>query len=143
MRVAGIGAAAALYPCLAAAQIAKPVVTAVPGDSAAVPFELFRENRIIFNGRVNGIDTPMILDSGAGVTTIDRDFAKQIGLKPGMKISAQGAGGSQEAELVQDVTVEVGNLKLSGVTVARHRPRADRESDRPADAGRSSAASSS
>ena len=46
-----------------------------------MPFELFRENRIILNGRVNGNDTPMILDSGAGVTTIDRDFARQIGLK--------------------------------------------------------------
>ena len=63
----GIGAAAALYPCLAAAQIAKPVVTAVPGAPAAVPFELFRENRIILNGSVNGNRTPMILDSGAGV----------------------------------------------------------------------------
>ena len=60
----------------------------------------------------------MILDSGAGVTTIDRDFARQIGLKKGISISAQGVGGVQQAELVQDVTVEVGNLKLSGVSVA-------------------------
>ena len=35
-----------------------------------------------------------------------------------MTISAQGVGGAQQAELVQDVTVEVGNLKLSGVSVA-------------------------
>ena len=114
----GLGAATALYPCIAAAQIAKPVIASVPGKAAAVPFELFRENRIILNGSVNGTDTPMILDSGAGVTTIDRDFAKHIGLKPGMKITAQGTGGRQDAELVQDVTVEVGNLKLTGVTVA-------------------------
>lgn len=114
----GIGAAAALYPCLASAQIAKPVVAAVPGAPASVPFELFRENRIILNGSVNGNETPIILDSGAGVTTIDRDFAKKIGLKKGMSITAQGVGGVQQAELVQDVTVEVGNLKLSGVSVA-------------------------
>lgn len=118
LAVVGFGAAAALYPCLAAAQIAKPVVTSVPGKAAEVPFELFRENRIILGGRVNGTDTPMILDSGAGVTTIDRDFARQIGLKKGMSITAQGVGGRQQAELVQDVTVEVGNLKLSGVSVA-------------------------
>ena len=122
MRIAlalvGFGAAAALYPCLAAAQIAKPVVTSVPGKAAEVPFELFRENRIILGGRVNGTETQMILDSGAGVTTIDRDFARKIGLKKGMSITAQGVGGRQQAELVQDVTVEVGNLKLSGVSVA-------------------------
>jgi len=118
LALVSLGAATALYPCIAAAQIAKPVVTAIPDARAAVPFELFRENRIILSGRVNGNDTPMILDSGAGVTTIDRDFARKIGLKPGMKITAQGTGGRQDAELVQDVTVEVGNLKLSGVTVA-------------------------
>ena len=118
LAVVGFGAAAALYPCLAAAQIAKPVVSSLPDRPAAVPFELFRENRIILNGRVNGTDTSMILDSGAGVTTMDRDFARQIGLKKGMSITAQGVGGTQQAELVQDVTVEVGNLKLSGVTVA-------------------------
>ena len=118
LAIVGAGAAAALYPCLAVAQIAKPVVTSVAGRPAEVPFELFRENRIILNGRVNGTDTSMILDSGAGVTTMDRDFARQIGLKKGMSITAQGVGGTQQAELVQDVTVEVGNLKLSGVTVA-------------------------
>ena len=135
LAVVGFGAAAALSPFLAAAQIAKPVVSSVSGRPAAVPFELFRDNRIILNGRINGMDTPMILDSGAGVTTIDRDFARQIGLKKGMSISAQGVGGVQQAELVQDVTVEVGNLKLSGVECCRHRPRCDRESDRQAHAG--------
>ena len=118
LAVVGLGAAAALYPCIAAAQIARPVVTAVPGVRAEVPFELFRENRIMLNGRVAGNETAMILDSGAGVTVIDRDYAKAIGLKKGMKITAQGVGGSQDAELVQDVTVEVGNLKFTGVSVA-------------------------
>ena len=59
----------------------------------------------------------MLLDSGAGVTTLDDDFAKKIGLKRGTKIEAQGAGGSEEGELVQNVTIQAGNLKLSGVTV--------------------------
>lgn len=118
LALVGFSAAAALYPCVVSAQIAAPVVTALPNAPAAVPFELFRENRIVLSGRVNGNDTPMLLDSGAGVTTMDRDYARQIGLKKGIKITAQGTGGRQDAELVQDVTVEVGNLKLSGVTVA-------------------------
>ena len=67
--LAGFAAAAALYPCFAAAQIATPVVTAIPGAKHEVPFELFRDSRIFLNGRVNGTETSMILDSGAGVTT--------------------------------------------------------------------------
>jgi len=113
----GFAAAAAFYPCFASAQIATPVVAAVPGASADIPFELFRGSRIVLNARVNGVETPMMLDSGAGVTTLDDDFAKTIGLKPGMKITAQGTGGSEQGELVQDVTIEAGNLRLSGVTV--------------------------
>lgn len=114
----GLGAAAALHPGVATAQIARPVVTTVPGARAEIPFDLFRENRIVLNGRVAGTDTSMVLDSGAGVTVVDDDHAKAIGLKKGTKIKAQGVGGSQDAELVEDVTIEVGNLKLTGVTVA-------------------------
>jgi hypothetical protein len=115
--LAAVVAGAALYPCLAAAQIATPVVAAIPGASADVPFELFRGSRIVLNGSVNGVETPMMLDSGAGVTTLDDDFARQIGLKPGTKITAQGSGGSEQGEIVQGVTIQAGNLKLSGVTV--------------------------
>jgi len=118
LALVGLGAAAALYPCIASAQIARPVATTVPGVRAEVPFELFRENRIMLNGRIAGKDTAMILDSGAGVTVVDTDYAKTIGLKKGQQIMAEGVGGKQAAELVQDVTVEVGNLKLTGVTVA-------------------------
>ena len=66
--------------------------TAVAGARPTFPFELFRGNRIILNGSVNGIDTPMMLDSGAGVTTLDRDFAQKIGLKTGQKITRPGRG---------------------------------------------------
>src|SRR5215213_1567698 len=116
--VATAGMLAAVYPVGACAQIAAPVVATVPGAPADIPFDLYRGNRIVLAGAVNGTATEMPLDSGAGVTTIDRDFAKAIGLKKGMTTQALGSGGTQSAELVQDVTLEAGNLRLSGVTVA-------------------------
>ena len=118
LSLAGLAMLAGIYPVVAGAQIATPAVTTVPGAQAEIPFDLYRGNRIVLKGTVNGTATEMLLDSGAGVTTIDRDFAKAIGLKKGMRISALGSGGTQQAELVQDVTLEAGNLKLSGVTVA-------------------------
>ena len=113
----GFAAAVSLYPCFATAQIANPTAAVIPGASADIPFELFRGSRIVLNAKVNGVETPMMLDSGAGVTTLDDDFAKKIGLKAGTKVTAQGTGGSEQGELVQNVTIEAGNLKLTGVTV--------------------------
>ena len=98
-------------------QIATPTVSVVPQRAAEIPFELFRGNRIFLKGSVNAVETSMILDSGAGVTTLDLAFARKIGLKDGQKVTAQGVGGAQDAELFQNVTVEAGNLKLTGVTV--------------------------
>src|SRR5688572_23450230 len=118
----GIGAlllmaAAGLTAQAVIPQIATPTVTAVADRPAVIPFELYRGNRIVLAGRINGVETPMILDSGAGVTTLDKAFAQKIGLTGGQKITAQGTGGEQAAELFQNVTIEAGNLKLSGATV--------------------------
>jgi hypothetical protein len=112
-----IAAAAGLTAQVAFPQIATPTVSAIAGRDAVIPFELYRGNRIILSGRINGVETPMVLDSGAGVTTLDTAFAQKIGLTGGQKITAQGVGGSQEAELFQNVTIEAGNLRLSGATV--------------------------
>jgi len=110
-------AGSGLFLYAASAQIATPTVTAVADRSATIPFELYRGNRIVLSGRINGLETPMMLDSGAGVTTLDTAFARKIGLTGGQKITAQGTGGRQDAELFQNVMIEVGNIRLSGATV--------------------------
>lgn len=110
-------AALGLTAKAAFSQIATPTVSAIAGREAVIPFEMYRGNRIVLSGRINGVETPMMLDSGAGVTTLDRAFAEKIGLTGGQKISAQGVGGRQDAWLHQNVTIEAGNLRLSGTTV--------------------------
>jgi len=112
-----IAAAAGVAAQVTEPQIATPTVTAVADRSATIPFELYRGNRMFLSGRINGVETSMVLDSGAGVTTLDKAFAQKIGLTNGQKISALGTGGEQDAELFQDVTIEAGNLKISGATV--------------------------
>lgn len=84
---------------------------------SSVPFELFRGNRVVTQGAVNGRHTDMLLDTGAGITTFDRAFARSIGLPAGRKIEVQGAGGLAEGELVGGVNIDIGSLKLRDATV--------------------------
>ena len=83
----------------------------------AVPFELFRGNRVVAAGTINGRPVEFILDTGAGMTTVDREFARSIGLPKGQVVSAQGVGGTVEAELVPGVSLTIGGLKLDKTTV--------------------------
>jgi len=116
------GALAALSSYFAVAHpghppITPPTASAIPGVSADVPFELFRGSRIVLSGKINGVETSMMLDSGAGITTLDRKFAQRIGLKSGTAVTAQGSGGTDQGELVTGATIEAGNLRLSDATV--------------------------
>ena len=84
----------------------------------AFPFKLFRGNRVVAPARLNGRDTEVILDTGASITTVNRDYARSIGLPQGMKVSARGAGGDVEAEIVSGVTLEIGGTRFDEMTVA-------------------------
>ena len=95
-----------------------PPTVVMAGPAHAIPFELFRGNRVIVTARINGNATEMILDTGASITTVDRAYAKSIGLPAGQKVTARGAGGTVEAELVSNVTVELGGMRFEKMTVA-------------------------
>lgn len=109
---------------LTAAPISSAACQQIPAAEASwtkqagsVPFDLFRGNRIVAAGAINGNPVEFILDTGAGVTTVDRAFARKIGLPAGQKIAAQGAGGTVDAELITGVTLTIGNLRLSNSPV--------------------------
>jgi hypothetical protein len=95
-----------------------PTPTISISDSRhAIPFELFRGNRIVVPARINGRDTTVILDTGASMTTLNRDYARSIGLPEGFKIAAKGAGGNVDAELVSGLTVEIGGFRIANASV--------------------------
>jgi len=83
-----------------------------------IDFEFFNNNRIFFPARVNGVDTVVILDSGAESTVFDTRFAEKAGLKPQGAVTAMGTGGTSTAGLIRGVTIKVGNLSLNDLTVA-------------------------
>lgn len=95
-----------------------PPKVSVAAHTEAVPFELFRGNRVVATARLNGHQTEVILDTGASVTTLDRAYARSIGLPEGAKVDARGAGGVVEAEIVSGVTLEIGGTRFDDMTVA-------------------------
>jgi hypothetical protein len=82
-----------------------------------IPFEFFGGTRIFIPAKVNGRDVVVLLDSGAQSSVIDKGLAQSIGLKPKGEGNLQGSRGDETAAIVDGVTVEVGALKLSNLTV--------------------------
>jgi hypothetical protein len=84
---------------------------------AALPFELFRGNRIFIPAELNGHRVDVMLDTGASMTTVDRAYARSIGLPEGQKIRGHGPGGDVEAELVSGITLDLGGVRFTNMTV--------------------------
>ena len=97
---------------------ADPAPPRVTGAAATVPFELYRGNRVIVSASFNGHEVETLLDTGASITTVDRAYAGKIGLAKGATVDGYGAGGRVDAELVSDVTLSIGGMKLEKMTVA-------------------------
>jgi hypothetical protein len=86
--------------------------------SAWQPIELYLDRWIYLHGTVNGIDTDILLDSGAGMTVLDRAFAERAGLKTAGTLAARGTGGVTEASMAEGVTLQIGDLTIGPLTAA-------------------------
>lgn len=86
-------------------------------DGEWVPMELYLERYVYIDGTVNALPTEMLLDSGAGITVIDRNLAREIGARDRGPVSLLGVGGVDEARLVE-IDLQIGSLFLAGVVAA-------------------------
>lgn len=96
----------------------RPVVRQEQRTTGWVPFELFRDRWIFMRALVNGVETEIMLDSGASITVIDSAEARRRGFRGGRRISALGVGGLQEGRLHGGVFVELDGLSLRNLRVA-------------------------
>ena len=88
-----------------------------PGSTGQIAFDFFNNNRIYIPARVNGVETVVLLDSGAESSVLSAAFAKQIGVAAESSVTAVGTGGTQDAGLARGVKIEIGALTLKGLTV--------------------------
>ena len=104
-------------PALAQPSAIRPPEAHYSASPQPIPFDLFRNQRIFLNGTIDGVPTAMMLDSGAGVTSVDRAFAERIGLKGRRTAKVMGYDGSTPGRIATDVTLEVGGLRLRKLSV--------------------------
>lgn len=80
-------------------------LAAFAGSAAAEPLETFN-NRLFVTATANGHTTRALLDSGAEMTVLDDDFARQLGLTAEGSATARGTGAAtMEARFAQDVAI--------------------------------------
>lgn len=96
---------------------AQPAAVATFSAPSKVPVDLFRSQRIFIHGTVQGRQTDMMVDSGAGMTVLDNAFADAIGVTGGEEVPVQGAAGSVPGRLIKDVDIRVGALRLDNTDV--------------------------
>lgn len=98
----------------------RKVFAFAPGQTATqpLPFEFYLGSRIYIPAAVNGQATHVLLDSGAEATVLDKAYAESLGIKATAIVPAVGTGGRDVAELASGVTIRMGAVELTDMTVA-------------------------
>jgi predicted aspartyl protease len=86
--------------------------------SGWLPFSLDAVSHLIVGATINDVATIAIVDSGAGRTIIDREFAKRLRLKSGTAFRAAGVTSNAYGELASGVSLRLGHVELSNLNVA-------------------------
>lgn len=111
-------------PELDAAAFERPTVAAahvIAGGAHStgwMPFELYAASRVYIPAVVNGVQTEVLLDSGAEMTVLDKAFAEQLGLEMSGDVAAVGAGGVASAQFAKHVNIQLGDIAFVDRTVA-------------------------
>lgn len=93
-----------------------------------LPFELFDRTRILVPLEIDGQPRVALLDSGAEVSVIDQQAAKELGLTSQGGIPVSGTGGTDTGSLASDVPIRLGplNLRLKTALLLDMKPLAQR-----------------
>lgn len=93
---------------------------AVVSDSVeAIPLRRAGEHYIVNVRMNNRINVPMLLDTGASISGLDRQFVRSQGFHPsGQTVRLSTAGGRVEADLVRLASVAFGDNQLVNLDVA-------------------------
>jgi hypothetical protein len=81
-----------------------------------IDFEYFGDSQIFVPALLNGHPVKLLLDSGAGITVIDKGYAAQLKLKSSGSLGVTGMAGQSTLQLTSNVRIRIGNLSLAHIT---------------------------
>lgn len=88
------------------------------GATDWMPVDLHQRRYVYLRGDVNGVATDVVLDSGAGLTVLDRAFAERLHLRAEGELAARGTGGNVSASIVSGVTLKIGGAEIGPLSAA-------------------------
>ncbi|HYD28798.1 aspartyl protease family protein [Brevundimonas sp.] len=100
------------------AHAAAHVIDGAAASSGFMPFDLYAGVRIYIPAVVNGVETEVLLDSGAEMTVLDKAFAERLGLSASGEVAAVGTGGVGSAQFAPGVTIGLDGITFPDRTVA-------------------------
>ena len=87
-------------------------------SSGWIDIELYSGRYIYIDGKINGQESRILLDSGAGMTVVSQSVADRIGLETAGQLPAQGVTGTTTASIAEGVDIELGAVRLHDLRVA-------------------------
>jgi predicted aspartyl protease len=85
------------------------------GPPTAIPMDVLPSNHIYVPGVIAGQETELLVDTGAGITVLDNQFARKLNLKRFRAVTASGVGGTVTGSYVRVPSIRVGDLILRNV----------------------------
>lgn len=92
----------------------------IAGGAARTPWlsaDLVEGRYVFLSGRLAGREASFLLDSGANVSVLDEGFARAASIDSSGRLLLEGTTASQAAAVAGGLTVEIGALRLSQLTV--------------------------
>ncbi|MEZ5966652.1 MAG: aspartyl protease family protein [Planctomycetota bacterium] len=83
-----------------------------------LPLDPYLDRYLYVRGSLNGTPTDVVLDSGAGITVVDKQLAEQLELQPKGEVVAKGVGSEKRRVHLATATIRIGDLELPDLTVA-------------------------
>lgn len=84
--------------------------------SSSLDLEFSHSRHVFVRASVNGYETQVLIDSGAGITVIDKAFFATLGLESTGHVRVMGVGGTAPASYVSKLRLKLGTFELREVT---------------------------
>ncbi len=90
---------------------------AQPSGQGEVQIQRSYDQHFYIEGTINGRPVTFMVDTGATIVSVNAQTAAEIGLPRGLSATFDTAGGRVAGRIVPDATVQIGDLRVSGIRV--------------------------